>query len=92
MATVIVNCATRKQPFQVGAPKPPFTFRLTDPANLVLVTFDTHRSSVSFPQVPAGDFVAAVSRNGVTASTPFMVLDGDPDSIDVPDVITVTID
>ncbi len=95
MATVIVSWSTKKQDFPAGTVAAGFRVTLDSPgASPVDVP---SAAPVSFADVPAGDWIAtvtAIDTSGATLGDPATASFNIPEvpaSLDVPDVVSVTV-
>jgi hypothetical protein len=87
--SVFLSLATKVQEFPVGTAEGLFRFSVENEAGSELSFVETAATGATFPGIPDGNFVAKVSKNGVSVSQAFSVV---PDfvSFSVPDVLTVT--
>jgi hypothetical protein len=93
MATKIVTIemTTKAQTFPLGTQEDLFHFQIARASdNFVLSFLDTAVPAVSFPGVPTGDYVASVTKNGVTVSKAFSIAKTE-ETFNVPDTITISI-
>lgn len=91
LKTVVVEVATRPQEFPVGTVDGLFLFELVDANGFVQSFVETDAPGASFPDVVDGaTYTARVTKNGVTISQEF-TLEASSATLQVPDVITITI-
>ena len=89
--TVLVVITTKPQVFPLGTVEGTFHFQIAKASDGSVLSFvDTTSTGASFPLVPEGDYVASVSKNGVTSSANFSIVATDV-TFQVPDVVTVTL-
>lgn len=89
--TVVVEVSTRPQEFPVGTVDGQFKFELLNSAGFVISFVDTDAPGASFPLVPDGaTYTARVTKNGVVITQEF-TLEATSATLQVPDVITITI-
>ncbi len=87
--TVVVEVATKPQAFPLGTVEGLFHFQIAALDGTILSEVDTPIPGASFPLVPAGTYVALVSKNGVVLTKEFTI-EATEETFQVPDVITVT--
>ncbi len=90
MATVLAEVTTRQQVFPLGTVEGLNRFELTTLTGFVLSFVETASLGASFPQVPPGDYIVKVTKNGVSAQTQFTVPRTE-EVFAVPATITVTL-
>jgi len=93
MATkiVTVELTTKTQTFPLGTVEQQYHFQIARADNGTVLSFlDTSVPAVSFPGIPAGDYIATVSKNGVSVSKPFSIAKTE-ETFNVPDTITISI-
>lgn len=89
--TVLVTITTKPQSFPLGTVEGKFKFELLRASDNFQLSFvDTDATGASFPGVPAGDYIAKVSKNGVVVSLPFNVAKTD-ETFQIPDVLSISI-
>lgn len=89
--TVFVTLTTKPQVFPLGTVEGQFHFQIARVSDGAVLSFvDTTSTGASFPGVPEGDYVASVSKNGVTASANFSIVATDV-TFQVPDVVSVSL-
>lgn len=86
---VTIVVATKAQVFPAGTVDTPFTYTVSKPDGSLAASQDSADVTVTFAAVDAGDWLATVSKNGVSASIPFTVA-ADDVTLQVPDTVTVT--
>lgn len=89
--TVLVTISTKPQVFPLGTVEGLYHFQIARASDGFVLSFvDTNAPGASFPLVPDGDYIALVSKQGVTATANFSIAKSE-ETIQVPDVVLVTI-
>ena len=90
MAFINVVVATRPAVFSFGTEPTFFEYFLGDANGATIAKGESPSPSYTFPDVGPGNYIITVIRNGVPAHATVTV-PGEDVTIEVPDVITVTI-